>query len=1116
MTTQAILRTAIRRTAASTSRAACGTTGGSASAASAVGLLSRTARSALLGSGTPGSADAAAVAVASGARGVPRRFKSTAAAAIDDYDEDSAAAAPPPLHSNETFLNGTGSLYAEQMYDAWLADPASVHETWRSYFENLEQGVPYDESDYSSPSVVPCTGVAAASASSLAGAGGGKSDSLGVSHLIRAYQVSGHMAGNLDPLGLHTKESFPFRPSNSRDASHLPEGYPEELTPAYHGFDGPGDLDRKLNFRGTSSGGNKGFLEELAGMPGKVTLRSIVDMLRKTYCGTLAVEYMHIGDQNKCNWIRERVEQPRWLSYDKEKKLHIFERLCFADTFENFLSNKFNTTKRFGLDGGEAIIPALKDGIDRASELGAHSFIIGMPHRGRLNILANVMRKPMPLIFSEFQGTHYDIDAHTKAEGGKWGISGDVKYHLGSSMDRTYPDGRQIHLSLVANPSHLECVDPVVAGKTRAKQYYCGDRDVDRQNCVPILLHGDAAFAGQGVVYETMQFAGVPDFNVGGTIHVIVNNQIGFTTNPIHSRSTPYCSDLGKAFNVPIFHCNGDDPLAVSTALETAVEYRHEWGTDVIIDMICYRRNGHNELDQPLFTQPKLYKKIQKHRTTLDIYEKRLIEDGTATNEELQEIRDFTLQNYEYEFEQSKTYQAKPEDWLSSRWTGFKSPSQMSRIRPTGVDTETLKMIGMKAGSVPEGFKLHRQMQKIFKARSEMAEQGTGIDWGTAEAMAFGSLLIEGNHVRITGQDVQRGTFSHRHAVVKDQETEEEYTPLNSLAQNLDMSAPKEELVRPDTQAGFIARNSILSEFAVLGFEHGYSLENPNCLVLWEAQFGDFVNGAQIMIDQFIVAGEDKWLRQSGLVMLLPHGFDGQGAEHSSCRVERFLQQVDEDPHHIPNLDRDERMQVQQCNMQIVNCSTPANYFHCLRRQIHRDFRKPLVVVSPKNLLRHKRCISSLEDMGPGKMFQRVINESDRDVWDNPEHVKTLVFCSGQIYYELLAEREKQGRTDVALVRIEQIAPFPFDRIASNVKWYPNAEVIFAQQEPKNMGPYSYCLPRIMTATREINGDEKRPRYVGRAVSAAPATGMGKVHQLEYQIILDGVFGKPKSLGVDS
>merc|ERR1719253_1420694 len=734
-----------------------------------------------------------------------------------------------------------------------------------------------------------------------------------------------------------------------------------------------------------------------------------------------------------------------------------------------------------------------------------------MPHRGRLNILANVMRKPMPLIFSEFAGTHYDVD-----ESKDDGFSSDVKYHLGSSMDRTYPDGRRIHMSLVANPSHLECVNPLVVGKTRAKQYCSGNTLEDVRNCVPILLHGDAAFAGQGVVYETMQFSNVKDFAVGGTIHVIVNNQIGYTTNPIDSRSTPYCSDLGKAFNCPIFHCNGDDPLAVSTALETAVEYRHEWGTDVIIDVICYRRNGHNEMDQPAFTQPKLYKAISQHPTTLKLFENKLINEGTMTQEEIDEIKDFVMEEYEKNLEASKTYVKDEDDWLSSKWLGFKGPSQMSRIRTTGVDIDMLRKIGATAGTVPDDFKMHRQMKKIFANRREQAEKGEGIDWGTAEALAFGSLLVEGNHVRITGQDVQRGTFSHRHAVVKDQNTEQDYTPLNHITKRMDPACPKEEMSGPDTQAGFTCRNSILSEFAVLGFELGYSLENPNALVLWEAQFGDFSNGAQIMIDQFISAGEDKWLRQSGLVMLLPHGYMGQGAEHSSCRVERFLQQVDEDPHHIPNLGRDERMQVQQCNMQIFNCSTPANYFHCLRRQIHRDFRKPLVVVSPKNLLRHKRCISSLEDMDPGKMFQRVINETDRDVKDNPEHVKTLVFCSGQIYYELLAEREKQGRTDVALVRIEQIAPFPFDRIASNVKWYPNAEVIFAQQEAKNMGPYSYCLPRIMTATREINGDEKRPRYVGRAVSAAPATGMGKVHQLEYQNILDGVFGKSKSLGVDS
>jgi len=1024
------------------------------------------------------------------------RFKSSAA--IEDQDP----------HESETFLTGASSLYAEQMYLNWQNDPLSVHETWRKYFDDLDTGKQYDETAFNRPTVVTSSKPSAATdanASHLSQAL--PSDSLGIAHLIRAYQVNGHTAANIDPLDLHTKNSFPYRPSNTYQPDQIVDGYPIELTPSFHGFDAVKDLDRQLNFRGVHSGGNKGFLEELASMPGKVTLRMILDQLRKTYCGSLAVEYMHIGNTMKCNWLRERVEQPRWLHYDKEKKLHIFERLCFADTFENFLAFKFNTTKRFGLDGGEAIVPALKTAIDRASELGAHSFIIGMPHRGRLNILANVMRKPMPLIFSEFQGTHYLLEDHTKSNS-NWGIAGDVKYHLGSSMDRTYPDGRKIHLSLVANPSHLECVNPVVVGKARAKQYYCGNKEEDVRNVVPILLHGDAAFAGQGVVYETMQFASVPDFNVGGTIHVIVNNQIGFTTNPIHSRSTPYCSDLGKAFNAPIFHCNGDDPLAVATALETAIEWRHEWGTDVIIDMICYRRNGHNELDQPLFTQPKLYKKIAKHKSTLEIYEKQLLESGEATQEELDEIKKFVSDSYDADFELSKTYEPKESDWLSSKWEGFKSPKQMSRIRSTGVDIETLRHIGSVAGSVPESFKLHRQMQKIFKARREMTEKGTGIDWGTAEALAFGSLLIEGNHVRITGQDVQRGTFSHRHAVVKDQDTEEEYTPLNSLAQKVDESSPKEVLQRADTQAGFTCRNSILSEFAVLGFENGYSLENPNALILWEAQFGDFSNGAQTIIDQFLSSGEDKWMRQSGLVMLLPHGYDGQGAEHSSCRLERFLQMVDEDPHYIPKMAEDERKQIQMTNWQVVNCSTPANYFHVLRRQIHRDFRKPLIVISPKNLLRLKSCVSTLEDMAPGSQFERVIDDPKASIRENPKDVNTLVFCSGQIYYELNAEREKLERDDVAIVRLEQIAPFAWDYVASICAQYSNAEVVWAQQEPKNMGAYTYISPRVETATREINDDEKRPRYVGRPVSAAPATGMGKAHQKEYQDIMDGVFGK--------
>lgn len=777
----------------------------------------------------------------------------------------------------ESFLNGTSSVYAEMVHAQYLKDPQSVNESWRRYFDNLNADKPFLVSDYSSPTQVKSPMESSAAA---------PSDSLGVAHLIRSFQVNGHLEANLDPLGLRTGECFPHRPP-------VPD-----LTYEYHGFTDT-DLDRRLNFRGTSSGGNTGYLEELANSPNKVTLRMIMDELKKTYCGTLAVEYMHITSADQKNWIRSRVETPRWSSYDADKKTHILERLCFADTFESFLAFKFNTTKRFGLDGGEAIVPALKDAIDRASELGAHSFVIGMPHRGRLNILANVMRKPMPLIFSEFQGNNYKVEDHIDDDD-TWGISGDVKYHLGTSMDRTYPNGHQIHLSLVANPSHLECVNPVVAGKTRAKQYYYGNTEDDVRNVVPILLHGDAAFAGQGVVYETMQMANVPDFNVGGTIHVIVNNQIGFTTNPIHSRSTPYSSDIGKAFQCPIFHANGDDPLAVSTALETAIEWRHEWGSDVVIDMVCYRRNGHNELDQPAFTQPKLYEAIRKHPSTLEIFAQRLVDEGTLTQAQVQEIKDQTMAFYEADFEASKTYEKKETDWLSSRWAGFKSPQQFARVRDTGVDIDILRRVGVQAGTVPKDFKLHRQMDKIFAARRKMAEDGEGIDWGTAEAMAFGTLLLEGNHVRITGQDVQRGTFSHRHAVVKDQNTEEEYTPLNYLATTCSPSAPLEELAKPDTQAGFIARNSILSEFAVLGFEHGYSLENPNALILWEAQFGDFVNGAQVMIDQFISSGEDKWLRQSGLVMLLPHGYDGQGAEHSSCRVERFLQQVDEDPHYIP------------------------------------------------------------------------------------------------------------------------------------------------------------------------------------------------------------------------
>jgi 2-oxoglutarate dehydrogenase E1 component len=688
-----------------------------------------------------------------------------------------------------------------------------------------------------------------------------------------------------------------------------------------------------------------------------------------------------------------------------------------------------------------------------------------------------------------------------------WSMSGDVKYHLGTSMTRSYPDGRTVHLSLLANPSHLEAVNTVVGGKTRAKQFYMGDRSEDTKKVIPVLMHGDAAFAGQGIVYETMQLAKVREFATGGTIHIVVNNQVGFTTDPSSSRSTRYCTDLGKAFDIPIFHCNGDDPLSVTTAFELAVDWRQAWGEDCIIDVVCYRRHGHNELDQPLFTQPLLYSQIQKHPSTLEIYHDRLMKDGTATEAELQAITAEVHAAYDKAFEESKTWQAAKDDWLSSKWDGFKSPGQRSRVRETGIHADRLREIGAKIGSVPEGFVLHRQLEKILAARRKTVEEGKGIDWGTAEALAFGTLLLEGNHVRLTGQDVERGTFSHRHCVLHDQKTNETYTPLNHIRPQITNVRSTRDPPIPNSQARFIARNSILSEYGVLGFELGYSLENPNNLTLWEAQFGDFSNGAQVMIDQFIASGENKWLRQSGLVMLLPHGYDGQGPEHSSCRPERFLQMVDEDEDVIPPMGEEERQQIQHTNWQVVNCTTPANYYHVLRRQVHRDFRKPLIVIAPKNLLRHKLAVSNLEDMGEGTRFRRIEREKCPDIRAHHEKVTKVVFVTGKIYYELFQEREARGIKDTAIVRIEQLAPFPFDKVADELSRYPNVQkVVWCQEEPKNGGAYFYCAPRIRTASRDILNKDLQPIYVGRAPMAAPAGGLAKVHAKEQQGILDGVF----------
>lgn len=699
----------------------------------------------------------------------------------------------------------------------------SVHASWAAYFSNIQSGKSSPES-FSPPASI--SGTLNKDFKSSSSAPPAVSDSLGLSYLIRAYQVRGHEIANLDPLNIHSFRS----------------GTPPELDYKYHGFK-DSDMDRTLNLLGTSTGGNTGYLDILGSTRPTITLRQVLTHLKKTYCSSLGVEYMHMQSQDKCNWVRDQVENPKWMKFTKEKKLHIFERLCFADHFEKFLANKFNTAKRFGLEGGESVIPGLKAMIDRGSELGIESFVFGMPHRGRLNVLANVMRKPMPQIFKEFQGTHYDLDEYLKYD---WSSAGDVKYHLGTSIDRSYPDGRRVHMSLVANPSHLEAVNPVTIGKIRAKQFLSGNRSEDKLKHMPVLLHGDAAFAGQGIVYETMQMARVPDFAVGGTIHVIVNNQVGFTTDPKNSRSTLYASDLAKAFDIPIFHCNGDDPMAVVTAFEMAVEWRQKFGEDCIIDMICYRRYGHNELDQSMYTQPLLYEEINKHKDTLSVYELQLLTEGACSKSEIDSIKSMVTSTLEKDFIVSKTWETPKHDWLSSKWAGFLSPKQRSRIRETGFDIEKLREIGIKMSTPPASLKIHKQLEKVFASRLDSIQKGVGIDWGTAEALAIGSLLLEGNHVRLTGQDVERGTFSHRHAVLVDQKTGEKYVSLNHILKHCSASLPLNKDRAPDMQGEFTVRNSILSEFGVLGFEMGYSLENPNMLVMWEAQFGDFVNGAQV------------------------------------------------------------------------------------------------------------------------------------------------------------------------------------------------------------------------------------------------------------------------------
>ena len=856
--------------------------------------------------------------------------------------------------------------------------------------------------------------------------------------MIRAYRMRGHLYANLDPLGLEAQRDH------------------EELHPSTYGFQ-ESDYDRKI------------FIDHVLGLE-YATLREMLAILRRTYCGTIGFEFVHISDPAEKAWIQERVEGPdKEIQFTKEGKRAILSKLVEAEGFENFFDVKYTGAKRFGLDGAEAMIPALEQIIKRGGQLGLRDIALGMAHRGRLNVLSQVMHKPHRVIFHEFKGGSASPDA---VDG-----SGDVKYHLGASSDREF-DGNSVHLSLTANPSHLEIVDPVVLGKVRAKQDQLKDV-IERSKALALLIHGDAAFAGQGVVAECFGLSGLRGHRTGGSLHFIVNNQIGFTTYPRYSRSSPYPSDVAKLVEAPIFHVNGDDPEAVVFCAKVATEYRQKFHKPVVIDMFCYRRFGHNEGDEPAFTQPIMYQLIRSHPTTLQIYAKRLVAEGIVTEVEVDKMRADWRQRLEAEYEAGQSYSANKADWLDGRWAGVKAARDIADddLRgKTGVELARLRLIGERITAAPEGFNVHKTILRFLDSRRAAITSGEGIDWSTAEALAFGSLLDDGFPVRLSGQDSERGTFSQRHSVLIDQQTEARYVPLNHIR---------------DGQARCEVINSMLSEEAVLGFEYGYSLAEPNALVLWEAQFGDFANGAQVVFDQFISSGERKWLRMSGLVCLLPHGYEGQGPEHSSARLERYLQLCAED------------------NMQVVVCSTPANFFHALRRQLKRQFRKPLIAMTPKSMLRNRRAVSNLEAFGPGTSFHRLLwdhaetHKGEKITLAKDDKIRRVVLCSGKVYYDLYDEREKRGIDDVYLLRIEQLYPFPAKALLRELTRFKQAEIVWCQEEPKNMGAWSFVETYLEWVLGQIGGKSKRPRYAGRPASASTATGLMSTHLAQLRAFLD-------------
>jgi 2-oxoglutarate dehydrogenase E1 component len=968
-----------------------------------------------------------------------------------------------------SFLQGTNAAYIDDLYARYEQDPGSVDAEWQEFFKSLKDTpadvqknaegaswgrdnwplAPRDDltsaldSNWVEVEKVVGTKLAAkaqAKGSELTAADVHQAtrDSVRALMLIRAYRMRGHFHARLDPLGIE--------PPRDR----------EELDPRSYGFV-EADLDRKI------------FLDHVLGME-YATLREIVAICERTYCQTLGVEFMHITNGAQKGWIQERIEGPdKEISFTREGRRAILMKLIEAEGFEKFCDLKFTGTKRFGLDGAESLIPALEQIIKRGGNLGVKEIVVGMPHRGRLNVLTQVMGKPHRALFHEFKGGSANPDA---VEG-----SGDVKYHLGASSDREF-DNNKIHLSLTANPSHLEIVDPVVLGKVRAKQDQHGDPPDQRISVLPLLMHGDAAFAGQGVVAECFGLSDLKGYRTGGSLHFIVNNQIGFTTYPRYSRSSPYPSDVAKMIDAPIFHVNGDDPEAVVFAAKVAIEFRQKFHKPVVIDMFCYRRHGHNEGDEPMFTQPVMYKKIAEHPGTVEIYSKRLIAEGVMTEGEVEKAKADWRARLDAELEAGSGYKPNKADWLDGKWAGFKSADQEEDPRRgvTGVDVAELKDIGRKITKVPDGFRVHRTVQRFLENRAKAIDSGAGIDWATGEALAFCTLLQEGHHVRLSGQDSERGTFSQRHSVLIDQEDESRYTPFNHLGGD---------------QGHYEVINSLLSEEAVLGFEYGYSLAEPNALTVWEAQFGDFANGAQVLFDQFISSGERKWLRMSGLVCMLPHGYEGQGPEHSSARLERFLQMCAED------------------NMQVVYATTPANFFHVLRRQLHREIRKPLILMTPKSLLRHKRAVSRLDEMGADTTFHRLLYDDavmlpDEKIKLVPDDkIRRVVLCSGKVYYDIYDEREKRDIDDVYIMRVEQLYPVPLKALVQELGRFKNAELVWCQEEPRNMGAWHFIEPYLEWVLNQINAPNKRPRYAGRAAAAATATGLMSKHLAQLKALLD-------------